>query len=100
MCTFSLGTLDSIVSLCNPHTCMRTFADFTCHSYHYNILEMFLYLVYTDIPFKTKTGLTTYLLGFVSLPPLVPKLLSNVWMTNSVGSKGLLQLTSARRELE
>ena len=44
--TFSHGTLDFVVS-CAIHTLVCVvFADFTCHFYQHNILEMFLCLVH------------------------------------------------------
>ena len=44
--TFSHGTLDSVVSLVIHTLVCVVFADFACHSYQHNILEMFLYLVH------------------------------------------------------
>ena len=41
MCTFSLGTLDSVVSQAIHTLVCIVFADFACHSYQHNILEMF-----------------------------------------------------------
>ena len=48
VCTFSLGTLDSVVSWAIHTLVWVVFADFACHSYQHNILEMFLYLIYID----------------------------------------------------
>ena len=44
--TFSHGTLDSVVSGAIHALVCVVFADFACHSYQHNILEMFLYLVH------------------------------------------------------
>ena len=43
----SHGTLDYVVSCANRHTLVFIlFADLTCHSYQYNNLKMFLFLVH------------------------------------------------------
>ena len=46
---FRHGTLDSVVSRAIHTLVCAVFADFACHSYQYNILEMFLYFVH--LPF-------------------------------------------------